>query len=248
MKLDNSEYKSVRRSSLQLRRHFLDVAVSVIYTMVEDHNAPTQSSPNPRCAILIQRNLVVMILLCEPTHHLRIRIQLNRNGTSNRRRESFSFNDVPMVGVIDVGRMMKWWSVTDINKSTVSKTIKAQFYNIVKPGLRDLMILGLIRTDQNLEGQKLKPQKGIKWKWHNLSSKIRIELLEKHLKSFKLIEILKIIKFHPYKIHLHHEINEDDPDRRLEFCDNMMERIAQNHNYSSFIVFSDESTFQLNGE
>ncbi|KAJ8915563.1 hypothetical protein NQ315_012447 [Exocentrus adspersus] len=59
-------------------------------------------------------------------------------------------------------------------------------------------------------------------------------------------KILKIIKFHPYKIHLHHQINEDDPDRRLEFCENMMERIAQNHNYSSFIVFSDESTFQLN--
>lgn len=59
---------------------------------------------------------------------------------------------------------------------------------------------------------------------------------------------LKIAKFHPYKIHLHHKMNEDDSDRRLEFCENMMERIVQNPNFQSLIVFSDESTFQLNGE
>ncbi|OXU21432.1 hypothetical protein TSAR_000030 [Trichomalopsis sarcophagae] len=42
---------------------------------------------------------------------------------------------------------------------------------------------------------------------------------------------LKIAKFHPYKIHLHHETNEDD-----------------RSNFQSLFAFSDESTFQLNGE
>ena len=31
--------------------------------------------------------------------------------------------------------------------------------------------------------------------------------------------ILKSINFHPYKVHLVQELNEDDPDRRVEFCE-----------------------------
>ncbi|EFN78093.1 hypothetical protein EAI_07079, partial [Harpegnathos saltator] len=33
---------------------------------------------------------------------------------------------------------------------------------------------------------------------------------------------LKTIKFHPYKIHLHHELNENDFDRRVQFSEVMM--------------------------
>lgn len=60
--------------------------------------------------------------------------------------------------------------------------------------------------------------------------------------------ILKSIKFHPYKVNLIHELNEDDPDRRIEFCDTMMTRIDEDPNFLYSIVFSDESTFTLNGE
>ncbi|EFN82646.1 hypothetical protein EAI_11103, partial [Harpegnathos saltator] len=60
-------------------------------------------------------------------------------------------------------------------------------------------------------------------------------------------KILKMNKFHPYKIHLVQELNEDDFDRRIEFCDLMMEKIAKDPNYLSNVVFSDEATFQLNG-
>jgi len=44
-----------------------------------------------------------------------------------------------------------------------------------------------------------------------------------------------------------HELNEDDFDRRVEFCENMMARIDNNPNFHFNIVFSDESTFQLDG-
>ena len=60
--------------------------------------------------------------------------------------------------------------------------------------------------------------------------------------------ILKTNHFHPYKIHLVQELNEDDPDRRLEFCELMMNRINAAPNFLNNIVFSDEATFQLNGE
>lgn len=57
--------------------------------------------------------------------------------------------------------------------------------------------------------------------------------------------ILKREKFHPFKVTLIHKLNEDDFDRRVEFCDDMMARIVQNPNFPSNIVFSDEATFQL---
>ncbi|XP_067215010.1 uncharacterized protein [Linepithema humile] len=59
---------------------------------------------------------------------------------------------------------------------------------------------------------------------------------------------LKHVKFHPYKIHLHQKLNEDDFDRRVQFCEIMMDRIHQDPNFLHLIAFTDESTFQLNGE
>ena len=58
--------------------------------------------------------------------------------------------------------------------------------------------------------------------------------------------ILKHHKFHPYKIHLVHQLNEDDFDRRQEFCEIMAERLRLDENYLFNICFSDESTFFLN--
>lgn len=55
--------------------------------------------------------------------------------------------------------------------------------------------------------------------------------------------ILKRNKFHPYKIHLVQELNEDDFDRRLQFCEIMSERATNEPNFISNICFSDECTF-----
>lgn len=59
--------------------------------------------------------------------------------------------------------------------------------------------------------------------------------------------ILKAHKFHPYKIHLVQELNEDDFDRRLEFCEIVSERIINNPNWLFNICFSDECSFFVNG-
>ncbi|KAK0071858.1 hypothetical protein PV326_000739, partial [Microctonus aethiopoides] len=40
-------------------------------------------------------------------------------------------------------------------------------------------------------------------------------------------KVLKGVKFHPYKLHWVQELNEDDPDRRIEFCEKMMEKIDE---------------------
>lgn len=59
--------------------------------------------------------------------------------------------------------------------------------------------------------------------------------------------LLKKNKFHPYKLQILHELVEEDPDRRLEYCEIMSERIVQNPHYLKTICFSDECTFFLNG-
>lgn len=60
-------------------------------------------------------------------------------------------------------------------------------------------------------------------------------------------KILKINKWHPYKIVLHQELAEDDFDRRTEFCEIMMDMINDDPLLLNNIVFSDEATFELHG-
>lgn len=60
-------------------------------------------------------------------------------------------------------------------------------------------------------------------------------------------EILQKHKFHPFKVHLVQELNEDDPDRRLQFCETMEHLIATQPNYLYRICFSDEASFFVNG-
>lgn len=59
--------------------------------------------------------------------------------------------------------------------------------------------------------------------------------------------ILKMNKYHPYKIQLIQELNDDDNDRRLEFCETMSALIARNPDFTFNTCFSDECSFFLNG-
>lgn len=59
--------------------------------------------------------------------------------------------------------------------------------------------------------------------------------------------LLRKLKYHPYKVHLVQELSDDDFDRRAEFCETMIDRSNANPELIRNIVFSDESTFSLNG-
>lgn len=58
---------------------------------------------------------------------------------------------------------------------------------------------------------------------------------------------LKINKFFPYKIQIFHQLSEDDFDRRIQFCEEMSQKITEDPYLLQNICFSDESTFFLNG-
>lgn len=62
-----------------------------------------------------------------------------------------------------------------------------------------------------------------------------------------ILRVLNKNTFKPYKIHLLQELSEDDYDRRLEFAEIMMDKIATDGNFVNNICFSDEATFTLCG-
>lgn len=71
--------------------------------------------------------------------------------------------------------------------------------------------------------------------------------LNENVSRRSVSRMLKLEKFHPYKIQLVHELVDDDYDRRLEFCEDMMERCVSDNTFCSNIIFTDEATFTLHG-
>jgi len=58
-------------------------------------------------------------------------------------------------------------------------------------------------------------------------------------------KIFKKNKWHPYKFYLVQEFSEDDFDRRVQFCDLIMEMINDDPLFIDNIVLSNEATFEL---
>ncbi|KAJ8963219.1 hypothetical protein NQ318_018685 [Aromia moschata] len=69
---------------------------------------------------------------------------------------------------------------------------------------------------------------------------------DSNLNHKTVLKILKYEKKRPYKMQAVQELLEDDPDRRVEFCDLLMPCIDQNQLTLEWIVFSNEATFTLN--
>lgn len=78
-------------------------------------------------------------------------------------------------------------------------------------------------------------------------SSLRKTAQEHQIGKSSVHEILTRANFHPYKVKLVHKLNEDDFDRRTEFCEDIMARIDEDPHLPFDIVFSDEATFQLDG-
>lgn len=54
-------------------------------------------------------------------------------------------------------------------------------------------------------------------------------------------------KFHPYKMQLVQELVQDDFEKRVEFCNTMLEKFNMDLEFGKKIVFTDEATFMLHG-
>lgn len=61
-----------------------------------------------------------------------------------------------------------------------------------------------------------------------------------------LQRIMKDLKLKPYKPRLLQALNEDDPDRRMEFCEWLLDSTNQDPTLLDRILWTDEAIFQLN--
>ena len=59
--------------------------------------------------------------------------------------------------------------------------------------------------------------------------------------------ILRAQKLKPYISRLVHALNEDNPYRRLQFCEWFLHKCDESEDFQNLIVWSDEATFKLNG-
>ncbi|KAG5892168.1 hypothetical protein JTB14_026406 [Gonioctena quinquepunctata] len=125
-----------------------------------------------------------------------------------------------------------------ISRSTVSKIEK----KIRETGhVKHIPNAGRPKIEENV---KLDVLLGVENSPHNTSRQIAVDL---DISQSSVLRILKAEKYHPYKVQLHQQLNDDDPDRRVEFCEIMQDLCNRNPRFIKQIMFSDEATFCLNG-
>ncbi|XP_025264625.1 uncharacterized protein LOC112637997 [Camponotus floridanus] len=169
--------------------------------------------------------------MSELTDHERITLLMMR-GWGDRRRsynETLQiFNDTFRVGKVP------------ISKSTVHRTI-ARFEEIghVKNRSKSGRSVSATNAEKSLDVLQSYIE--------NPHISIRKSAQHHDISRMSVHKILKKNEFHPYKIHPVQELSEDDFDRRVEFCEDVMQRIDMDPEFATKIVFSDEETFKLNG-
>ncbi|KAL6466617.1 hypothetical protein MHYP_G00244210 [Metynnis hypsauchen] len=55
-------------------------------------------------------------------------------------------------------------------------------------------------------------------------------------------------KWHPFKIQLQQKLSEDDPDRRVEFCNWALDQHQQDPAFAPGILFGDKANFYVSGK
>lgn len=70
---------------------------------------------------------------------------------------------------------------------------------------------------------------------------------ETHISKDSVHRIMKRLGWKSYIPTLTHALNDDDPDRRVQFCEWYLEKCAEDAGFPHKIVWSDEATFKLNG-
>lgn len=154
-------------------------------------------------------------------------------------------------------QIVKWYAIHE-NASEVARQFQAHYdqnpptrtniLNLVKKfdetgSVQDEPRSGRPRsvsTDENLERIRAAFQ-------HSPETSTRRASLELNLARTSLRRMMKELGLKPYRPHLLHALNEDDPDRRCEFADIFLNLVAGDSSLPDRIVWTDEAIFKLNG-
>jgi hypothetical protein len=59
--------------------------------------------------------------------------------------------------------------------------------------------------------------------------------------------MLSDLHLHPYRPRLVQQLNDHDPDRRVEFCEKILVMVEEDNSILDKIIWTDEAIFKLNG-
>lgn len=79
----------------------------------------------------------------------------------------------------------------------------------------------------------------------NLNVSLRKVVLDQDFSLRLASKVMRLKKWHPYKIAWHQELLEDDFESSVEFSDVMMNKINDEPHILNNLAFSDDATFQL---
>jgi len=80
------------------------------------------------------------------------------------------------------------------------------------------------------------------------TTSIRQLALNHNMSRGSITKIMKRENYRQFKIHLLQELSGDDFNRRIVFCETMMNKFEQDDDFVNRVLFSDESTFCLSGQ
>jgi Helix-turn-helix domain (DUF4817) len=126
------------------------------------------------------------------------------------------------------------------SRPTINSLIKkfeetGSVVNIQPPG-RPITVTDEVTKDEVASILEKHPETSIR----SMSSKLTISRSSIH-------RVYEGLGFKPYIPKLIHELNEDDFDRRIEFCETFLSLIESEPDIISRVIWSDEAVFKLNG-
>lgn len=81
----------------------------------------------------------------------------------------------------------------------------------------------------------------------NPQSSIRAFATVSGISRSTIHRILSSVKFHPFHCHIHQSLHGNDFQRRLDFCNWLLNQLSENPKFLSKILFTDEATFSRDG-
>lgn len=137
------------------------------------------------------------------------------------------------------------FNTTFPNRENISKsTVHRVFHNFERSGnVKDLPKSGRTKSSTT-EDRSLDILFAVQEEPNTSVPKLA---LQNNISKRSVRRILKRNNMRPYKISLLQELTEDDPDRRMQFCQEIMNRNEVQEDFSERILFSDEATFSLYG-
>ncbi|CAF4207689.1 unnamed protein product [Rotaria sordida] len=98
----------------------------------------------------------------------------------------------------------------------------------------------VIRTEENKAAVK-----SVFSKYPTTSTRRAASMLG--ISKTSILRILGDLGLRPYRPRLVQQLNEDDPDRRIEFCETLLAMAEEDENIFDKIIWTDEAVFKLNG-